>query len=303
VSLGCDRVFLFWQWSIFYYPLSEALLQTLQSGFVSIPRYLNGLVRLQEQAAERLTTGKRINRPADDPAAFSLSISLQSEIRAKNQAAKNTRDGVAYLDTLESALKVLAGRLSVIKEISLSAGASVRDAFKQADLQNELDSLSDDFEQLFAAVNSNGMSTPGKVFSSKGPILQIGGDASADSRFDLGQELNLDSLTSFPLTISHLPAGAHKNAGDAVGTLDQVLESVIKNLGRVAAAKSRLTRIENNLLQSVEKLSSAEVRITEANFIEDATQFIEAGIRAQTAVAVLVQGNLFRQTVARLLLN
>ena len=102
-SPGCDGKFLLCQWSIFYYPLPEAFLQTLQSGFLSIPRYLNGLIRLQEQAAERLTTGKRINRPADDPAAFSLSISLQSKVRSKIQAAKNTRQGIAYLDTLEEA--------------------------------------------------------------------------------------------------------------------------------------------------------------------------------------------------------
>lgn len=256
-------------------------MQTLLSSFASVPRAIDAFLRRQELAAERIQTGQRINRPADDAAAFSLALSLQSAVRIKKQAILNIRDGLTYLDTLESALRDWGEKLARLNETAPRNGSPGQQA---AVLQREFDA-------------------PGSAPHTKGPVLQIGGDTSAGNRFDLGQELNLESLDPRSLALPSALAGAGTSGADTPGPLEKALQAVSRNLGRVAAVRGRLARIESNLAQSAQNLQDAEIRITAADLAEETAEFAASGIRAQTALAVFIQGHLFRQTVARLLLS
>jgi flagellin len=271
-------------------------LQTLLSSFVSVPRAIDAFLRRQELAAERIQTGQRINRPADDAAAFSLALSLQSAVRIKKQAILNIRDGLTYLDTLESALRDWGGRLARINETAARNGSPGQQA---AVLQREFDASGGEVQRLFTSAHG----APGSALPNKGPVLQIGGDTSTGNRFDLGQELNLESLDPRSLALPSALAGTGASGADTIGPLDKALQAVSRNLGRVAAVRGRLARIESNLAQSAQNLQDAEIRITAADLAEETAEFAASGIRAQTALAVFIQGHLFRQTVARLLLS
>jgi len=219
-------------------------LQTLQTSFASVPRAIDTFLYRQEQAAERIRTGQRINRPADDPAAFNLALSLRSEVRIKKQAMRNILEGLTYLDALESALRDWSGRLARLRKIAPRTTSPGREG---AALQREFDALSGEVHRLLTRA---GHPAPGDGRPNTGPVLVVGGDSSPANRFDLGRELTLEPLDPSSLAIPSVSPGEAGNGADASGPLDKALQTVSRNLGRVAAARSRLARIESHLAQS-----------------------------------------------------
>ncbi len=258
------------------------------------------------QSVERIASGIRINRGADDAAGLAISEALRSDIRALRQAVRNSNDGISLINVAEGALNEQAGILIRLRELASQAATGTVGSTERQTIQLEFTALRNEIDRIAATSEFNGQklvdgSLASSVASANHILIQVGIDSSADSRIDLNQEVNLQAITSTTLGIDILnvtTAGAALTALDAINTS---IATVTAGRGAVGAVQNRLVRTISNLGITVENLQSAESSIRDADIAEEIALLTRNQILVQSATAMVGQANLIPQSVLQLL--
>ena len=222
-------------------------------------------------SVERISSGLRINRAADDAAGLAISVALRSDLRALRQAAKGT------------------------------VGSTERQT-----IQLEFDALRLEIDRIANTTEFNGQklvdgSLASTVSSTSQIFIQVGLDSGVNSRINLNEQVNLAAVTASSLGISDLSV---TTAGAALTTLDQMdasLASVTQGRGKVGAMQNRLVRTVSNLSITIENLQAAESAIRDADIAEEVALLTRNQILVQAATAMVGQANLIPQSVLQLL--
>jgi len=258
------------------------------------------------QSVERIASGIRINRGADDAAGLAISEALRSDIRALRQAVRNSNDGISLINVAEGALNEQAGILIRLRELASQASTGTVGSTERQTIQLEFDALRKEIDRIAATTEFNGQklvdgSLTSSVASANHILIQVGIDSTADSRIDLNQEVNLQAITSTSLGINTLSV---TTAGAALTTLDTIntsIAAVTSGRGAVGAVQNRLVRTIANLSITVENLQSAESAIRDADIAEEIALLTRNQILVQSATAMVGQANLIPQSVLQLL--
>ncbi|MFQ5449811.1 MAG: flagellin [Nitrospinaceae bacterium] len=257
-------------------------------------------------SVERIASGIRINRGADDAAGLAISESLRSDIRALRQAIRNANDGISLINVTEGALNEQSGILIRLRELSSQAATGTVGSTERQTIQLEFDALRNEINRIAATTEFNGQKlVDGSLASSVSPtnqiLIQVGINATSDSRINLNTEVNLQAITASSLAIDVLSV---TTAGAALSALDQLNNSisvVTQGRGKVGAVQNRLVRTIANLSISVENLSAAESAIRDADIAEEVALLTRNQILVQAATAMVGQANLIPQSVLQLL--
>jgi flagellin len=258
------------------------------------------------QSVERIASGIRINRGADDAAGLAISESLRSDIRALRQAVRNGNDGIALINVTEGALNEQAGILIRLRELSSQASTGTVGSTERQTIQIEFTALSNEIDRIANTTEFNGQrlidgSLSSTVTSENQILIQIGLDSSADSRINLNQQIDLTAVTASSLSIDSLSVTSASGALTALDSINSALTVVTQGRGKVGAVQNRLVRAIANISVSTENLQAAESAIRDADIAEEVALLTRNQILVQASTAMVGQANLIPQSVLQLL--
>ena len=258
------------------------------------------------QSIERISSGIRINRGADDAAGLAISEGLRSDIRALRQATRNANDGMSLINVAEGALNEQSGILIRLRELASQAATGTVGSTERATIQLEFSALRDELTRIAQTTEFNGIglidgNLASSVASTSHTMIQIGIDNSSNSRLDLNAILGLDAVTSSTLGVASLSVTASAEALTALATIETAIASVTAARGKVGAVQNRLQRSVSALSISSENLQAAESSIRDADIAHEIAQLTRNQILVQTSTAMVGQSNLIPQSVLQLL--
>ena len=258
------------------------------------------------QSIERISSGIRINRGADDAAGLAISEGLRSDIRALRQATRNANDGISLINTTEGALNEQSSILIRLRELASQAATGTVGSTERATIQLEFSALRDELTRIAQTTEFNGIglidgNLASSVASTSHTLIQIGIDSTSNSRIVLNSTLGLDAVTSSTLGIASLSVTASAEALTALNTIETAIASVTAARGKVGAVQNRLQRSVSALSISAENLQAAESSIRDADIAHEIAQLTRNQILVQTSTAMVGQSNLIPQSVLQLL--
>jgi flagellin len=257
-------------------------------------------------SVERISSGIRINRGADDAAGLAISEALRSDIRALRQAVRNANDGISLINVTEGALNEQASILIRLRELSSQAATGTVGSTERQTVQLEFDALRLEIDRIASTTAFNGQklvdgSLASSVASTSQILIQVGIDSGADSRINLNEQINLTAVTSSTLGVSTLSVTSAAGALTALDTINSAISIVTQSRGKVGAVQNRLVRTISNLSISVENLQAAESAIRDADIAEEVALLTRNQILVQASTAMVGQANLIPQSVLQLL--
>jgi flagellin len=230
------------------------------------------------KSMEKLSSGLRINRAADDAAGLSISEKMRGQIRGLDQANKNVQDGVSYIQTAEGALNEVSSMLVRMKELTVQKANGTFNTDDVTNLQLEMTQLGTEIDNVLKTTEFNGTN----VFSAAINIVISDDDT---DKFAVGTAVASQALTSAATTAS-------------VEASIKVINTARSTFG---AHQNRLEHISNNLANTSENLTAAESRIRDTDMAKEMMTFSKNNILQQAAQAMLAQANQQPQGVLQLL--
>lgn len=240
-----------------------------------------------QTSLERLSSGLRINRAADDAAGLAISENLRSQVNGLNQATANAQDGISMVQTAEGAMNEVHSMLQRMRTLAVQAANGTNSSQNQAQIQAEVDQLVSEITMIESRTNFNGT----KLLQAGSMTLQVGANQGDVLAFSLGDLAAVKTaLASFSIT-----------GADAISTLDAQISAVSTSRSNLGAVQNRLEHTIKNLSVSAENLAASESRIRDTDMAKEMTNFTRSQILQQAGTAMLAQANQSTQGVLRLL--
>lgn len=269
-------------------------------------RVLGATDNAMGKTLEKLSSGLRINRAADDAAGLAISEKMRAQIRGMRQAIRNAQDGISFIQTAEGALNETHAILNRMRELTVQAANGIYTPEDKDKLQEEFDQLRKELDRIADTTEFNTQKLLDGTFSVSG-----GTTGGTTIEFQVGPnekqriETNIASMKAEKLGIS----GGLTIGGDAsYADLDNVLNAIDEAIDKVSTERSKLGAIQNrlehtiaNLSVTMENLAASESRIRDADMAEAMTEFTKNQILIQSATAMLAQANMKPQAVLQLL--
>ncbi|WP_110931099.1 flagellin N-terminal helical domain-containing protein [Paenibacillus bouchesdurhonensis] len=271
-------------------------------GALNANRNLNFNNTQMGKTMEKLSSGFRINRAADDAAGLAISEKMRFQINGLSQAQRNAQDGISLIQTAEGALTEVHSMLQRINTLANQAANGTYDTTDRAKIQLEVTELLGEIDNIAKTVNFNGIQLLGAGAATGATLatsvsFQVGADANTTI------SISLKSMAASGLAISGLSvAGSNAtNANSAIAKIKAAISTVSEQRATFGAVQNRLEHTVNNLGVMVENLSASESRIRDADMATEMTAFTKNQILVQAGTAMLAQANSAPQAVLKLL--
>jgi len=293
-----------------------------------------------EKTLEKLSSGKRINKAADDAAGLAISQKMETQIRGLRQASRNSLDGISLIQTAEGALNEVHAMLQRMRELAVQGANGIYEGDDLKAIANELKELTEQIDKIGKDTTFNGIyllkgELGTKQVSGSGgasgtsattePItdlrLQIG--ANEDQYIDIdmskinvtvnvGSETKGLSITNnIIIYVSGISGKAPsfdvngildpKEFSEAITMYDAAVKTVAKHRSQLGAYQNRLEHTIRNVDNTTENLTAAKSRIEDADMALEMSEFVKLNILQQAGVAMLSQANQLPQTMLQLL--
>ncbi len=244
------------------------------------------------KSLEKLSSGFRINRAADDAAGLTKSEGLRSEVRGTNQAVRNAQDGISLVQTAEGALNEVHSILQRMRELAVSAAnTATNDGVAE---QAEIDELLEEIDAIGTRTEFSGQ----QVFDGAARTFQVGA-GSGDTLAVTIAALSSVDVGGAGTDISSIDVDTA--AAAAITTLDTAIASVSSQRSTLGASQNRLEHTIANLQVTSENLAASESRIRDTDMAQEMMSFTRAQILQQAGTAMLAQANQAPQSVLQLL--
>ena len=256
-------------------------------------RMLNVNTQSQVKSAEKLSSGYKINRAADDAAGLAISEKMRRQVRGLTQASANAQDGISMVQTAEGALNEVHDMLQRMNELSVKAENGTLTSTDRSYIDAEVQQLKSEIDRVASTTTFNEMSLLDGSLT--GCNLQVGAEASQHISISIakldttGLGINGNNATS-----AAEAASLNTNVKAAINTLSKIRS----NLG---AVQNRLEHTVNNLDNVVENTTAAESRIRDTDMATEMVKYSNNNILAQAGQAMLAQSNQANQGVLSLL--
>jgi len=244
----------------------------------------------QTKALEKLSSGLRINRAADDAAGLSISEKMRGQIRGLQQAQKNAQDGISLIQTAEGALNEVSSMLVRMKELAIQKANGTYNSNDTSNIDEELEALITEIGNIKDKTSFNDKKLlNGSVTSIEIQINHATGDVMTLDMINLTSQMgNIDISTV--------------DAGDAsLENIEEAIENIGTARAKLGAYQNRLEHTVNNLGTTTENLTAAESRIRDVDMAKEMMEFTKNNILNQAATAMLAQANQAPQSVLALL--
>lgn len=290
-------------------------------------RNLAGATRATSENIEKLSSGYRINKAADDAAGLAISESLRADIRSLNQSRRNANDAVSLVQVAEGGLTEINNIMIRLRELSIQAASDTIGPRERRYVNEEFMQLKNEVDRIALATEYNGTrllmgqgAVPDELLAdhSRPPLeIQVGKDyyLAGDSlqsanpiniiRLDLS---NMNASTegegSLGLGSSQNPEGINVLTKEAAqGSIDKI-DLAMQKLGEyravLGALQNRFQSTDSNLAIQVENLGAAKSRIRDTDFAEQTADYTQNTILSQAGASILTQANALPQVALKL---
>lgn len=252
------------------------------------------------KSTEKLSSGYRVNRAADDAAGLTISEKMRGQIRGLNQASTNAEDGTSLIQTAEGALAEMHSVIQRMRELAVQAS---NDTYVTADRQAiaaELRALTSEIDRISSQTEFNTMKLLSGGF--QGKVLQVGANAAQVITF------GISAMSSSYLGIGDAAVAAIVSAKCSGNDITGVISVINSALTKISMQRSALGAIQNRLEHTIanadntaENLQAAESRIRDLDMADEMVKYSKSSILQQAGQSMLAQANQATQGVLSLL--
>ena len=250
----------------------------------------------QSKSLEKLSSGLRINRAADDAAGLAISEGLKNQVSGMTQAARNAQDGISVIQTAEGALTEVHSILNRVRDLAVQAGNDSNNADSRTAIQTEVTALSEELTRISASTNFNGIELLDGTNASLTFQIGAGGVAANDQI-----TVDLTNIGTVATAVGALTFDSAANAATSITALDAQITNVSTARSELGASQNRLESVTKSLNVSIENLSSAGSRIRDTDMASEMANFTRSQILSQAGTAMLSQANQMNSGVMQLL--
>jgi flagellin len=264
-------------------------------------RNLTATSTAASKAMERLSSGYRINRAADDAAGLAISEKMRGQIGGLAQAQRNAQDGVSLVQTGEGALKEVHSMLGRIRDLKVQYENDTLNASDKASIVNEVNSLKAEITDIRANTQFNGIKLLNG--STTSVSLQVGANTGETVSLTAA-DIFAAGTTSGMAAVSNLTtasAGANSFDSLSIDQIDAAINEVSTRRAEFGAVQNRLEHRLNNLATYQENLVSSESRIRDVDMAAEMVNFTKLQVLQQAGTSMLAQANQSSQNVLSLL--
>jgi flagellin len=250
-------------------------------------RNLQGVSASLTKSMERLSSGYRINRAADDAAGLAISEQMRAQVRGLAQNQRNIQDGVSLVQTAEGALQTAHSMLQRVRELAVQYKNGTLSTTNQSAIQAEVNQLASEIERIGTTTRFNGIC-----------LLNNNGTVSFQVGANDGEQIAVDMIT---LTDTVGATYSDLSATDSISAIDAAIEAVSSQRATLGAVQNRLEYALSNVGIYQENLVAAESRIRDVDMAAETVSLTKNQILAQAGTAMLAQANQAPQGVLSLL--
>jgi flagellin len=255
------------------------------------------------KSLEKLSSGLRINRAADDAAGLAISEGLRSQVSGLNVAARNAQDGISVIQTAEGALTEVHSILQRMRDLAVQGGNDSNNADSRAAIEAEAGELSKELYRITESTNFNGID----LLKGGDPLtFQVGSGATANDKIDV-QLADVATAVGALASADGTAVGTGFDVADntasqtTIASIDAAITAISSQRANLGAAQNRFESTINSLNVSSENLAAAESRIRDTDMAAEMVKYTAANILSQAGTAMLAQANQSTQGVLQLL--
>ncbi|MGE0171231.1 MAG: flagellin [Oligoflexales bacterium] len=264
-------------------------------------RYLESNNASLSDSLERLSSGFRINKSADDAAGLAVSEGIRAKVRGLGVAKRNANDGISMIQIAEGSMNEMSNILIRLRELTVQSASDTIGSVERGYLNREYTQLVDEIDRIAKTTEYNSL----KLFDTGDQtsfVIQVGTSGSAPEENRDTISINLEGLkfSSEDLGLGKENEIGPIDGGDSptrdeiaqkLGTIDSALDRFASERATLGSVQSRLTSSLNNLGVSVENLETAKSRIKDVDFAAESTRLAQAQVLKASSTSVLAQAN------------
>lgn len=250
-----------------------------------------------QKSLEKLSSGLRINRAADDAAGLAISEKMRAQIRGLNQAIRNAQDGISLIQTAEGALNESHSILQRMRELAVQSANDTNTDADRKQIQDEVSQLIAELDRIANTTEFNTQVLMSGGFSGTGNGLTFHIGANSGQILIL----KIGNMRAAALGVSGLSVSTLAKASAAITTIQNAIDKVSTQRSALGAVQNRLEHTIANLGVASENLSAAESRIRDVDMAQEMMNFTRTQILVQAGTAMLAQANMAPQAVLKLL--
>ena len=245
------------------------------------------------KSTEKLSSGYKINRAADDAAGLAISEKMRRQVRGLTQASTNAQDGISAVQTAEGALNEVHDMLQRMNELAVQSANGTNTSVDRGYINQEVQALKSEISRVASTTTFNEQNLLDGTFTGKN--LQVGAEA--------GQVIGISivAMSSTGIGISQVSVSTVSTASAAITMIKNALASVSKQRSDLGAIQNRLEHTISNLDNIVENTTAAESQIRDTDMATEMVRYSNSNILAQAGQSMLTQANQSNQGVLSLL--
>ena len=241
---------------------------------------------------EKLSSGYRINRSADDAAGLAISEQMRSKINGLDQATANANDAIGLIQTAEGALTETHSMLQRMVTLATQSANGTYNTTARSAISAEVDALKEEINRIASTTDYNGV----KPLASSADIQVQIGPTSGETLIITAAAMNTSALG-----ISSIAVSSVSSANAAITKINEAVDKVSSHRAKLGASQNRLEHTINNLKTTNENMTAAESRIRDTDMAKEMAAFTKNNILNQAAQSMLSQANQQPQGVLSLL--
>jgi len=249
----------------------------------------------QAKSTEKLSSGYKINRAADDAAGLAISEKMRRQVRGLTQAVANAQDGISCVQTAEGALNEVHDMLQRMNELAVKAANGTNQSEDMKYIQLEVAQLKSEIDRVSTTTTFNERKLLDGKFTSV--ALQVGAEGISSNTI----KVTIGSISTSGLSLTSTSVSTQAKAQSAISQIKSAISSLNETRAKLGAVQNRLEHTINNLNNVVENTTAAESQIRDTDMASEMVKYSNNNILAQAGQAMLAQANQSNQGVLSLL--
>jgi len=245
------------------------------------------------KSTEKLSSGYKINRAADDAAGLAISEKMRRQVRGLTQASANAQDGISAVQTAEGALNEVHDMLQRMNELAVKSANGTNTSVDRGYINSEVQALASEITRVASTTTFNEQNLLDGSFTGK--CLQVG----AENGQYIG--ISIAAMSATGIGVEALSVSSAADASAAIATIKTALASVSQQRSDLGAVQNRLEHTIANLDNVVENTTAAESQIRDTDMATEMVKYSNNNILAQAGQSMLAQANQSNQGVLSLL--
>ena len=272
-----------------------AMVINTNMGAINANRILDATGREQSVAMERLTSGLRINKAADDAAGLAVATGMTTQIMGTDQAIRNANDGISLIQTVDGATEEVVNMMQRMRELAVQSLNGTYNSENRNQMDQEFTQLQSEIDRVAKTTKFNEIQlmSQGTTIS-----LHVGWEGGANNKINISTKgfvaASLNTSTARNITTV-------ANASVAISTIDADLSNINNNRAKWGAIQNRLESTVSNLGNVNENISASRSRIQDADFARESANLARTQVLQQAGMSMLSQANQNSQNVLSLL--